>query len=150
MAKHKVTIEWQRNTADFTYETYDRTHTITYNGGKKLQASALSQYLGKDEYPNPEELLLSALSSCYMLTFLAVCCKYGFVINHYMDHVTGRSGKNKEGKNCITDICLNIKVTFNGPNKPDSESLNQIRDKAHEHCYISNTVNAHLKIHIQT
>lgn len=149
MAEHKVAIEWQRTTPDFVYETYNRTFTITYSGGKRIQASNPPHYFGKAEFPNPEELLLSALSGCYMQTFLAVACKYGFVIDTHVDHVTGISDKNEKGKNCITDINLNAKVTFNGTNKPDTTTLNKIRDKAHENCFISNTVNARTNINIE-
>jgi organic hydroperoxide reductase OsmC/OhrA len=149
MAEHKVAIEWKRSTSDFVYETYDRTFNITYSGGKKIQASNPPQYFGKAEFPNPEELLISALSSCYMQTFLAVACKYGFIIDSYIDNATGISGKNEKGKNCITEITLNVKVIFNDTNTFDSETINKIRDKAHEYCFISNTVNARLNINIQ-
>ncbi|MBX3709512.1 MAG: OsmC family protein [Gammaproteobacteria bacterium] len=149
MAEHKVAIEWKRNTRDFVYETYDRTYAITYSGGKTIQASNPPEYFGKVEFPNPEELLVSALSSCYMQTFLAVACKHGFIIDNYLDKATGKTGKNEKGKNCITEINLNIKVTFSGTHKPDSTALNKMRDKAHEYCFISNTINSSLTINIQ-
>jgi organic hydroperoxide reductase OsmC/OhrA len=62
MAEHKVAIEWHRDTPDFVYETYDRTYIITYSGGNKIQASNPLEYFGNAEFPNPEELLISALS----------------------------------------------------------------------------------------
>lgn len=55
----------------------------------KIQASNPPQYFGEAEFPNPEELLLSAVSSCYMQTFLAVACKFGFIIDNYADIATG-------------------------------------------------------------
>ncbi|AUH71947.1 OsmC family protein [Legionella sainthelensi] len=149
MTEHKVAVEWIRNTSDFFYETYNRTYTITYSGGKKIQASNPPQYFGEAEFPNPEELLLSAVSSCYMQTFLAVACKFGFIIDNYADIATGVTGKNEKGKNCITDITLNAKVTFAGTNKPDSATLDKIRDKSHDYCFISNTVNSSLTINIE-
>lgn len=149
VTEHKVVIEWIRNTPDFLYQTYNRTHTIIYSGGKKIQASNPPQYFGEAEFPNPEELLLSALSSCYMQTFLAVACKFGFIIDNYLDNATGITGVNEKGKNCITEITLNAKVTFSGANKPDSAILNKIRDKSHDYCFISNTVNSSLTINIE-
>lgn len=148
MAEHKIAIEWQRSTPDFFYETYDRTYTITYSGGKNIQASNPPEYFGKAELPNPEELLISALASCYMQTFLAVACKYGFVVDRYEDSTTGITGKNERGKNCITEIHLNPRVTF-AAHIPDPATLNKMQEKAHDYCFISNTVNAYLKINIQ-
>lgn len=150
MAEYKISIEWKRSTPDFVYETYDRTYTITYSGGKTIQASNPSIYFGNADLPNPEELLISSLSSCYMQTFLAIACKYKFIIDSYSDSATGKLDKNEKGKHCITEINLNIKVKFSGEHKPDSTTLQKMRDKAHEYCFISNTINSTLIINIQT
>ena len=39
-----------------------------------------------------------ALSSCHMLTFLAVASNKGFVVDSYADEATGHLEKNAEGK----------------------------------------------------
>lgn len=149
MAQHKTTITWQRINSDFSYETYDRTHKITFGTGSQIEASNPAEYFGKAELPNPEELMISALASCYMLTFLAVACKQGFTVDRYMDDAIGITGKNAQGKNCITEITLKPRVTFSSAHRPAAETLSRMREKAHEHCFISNSINALLNIDLQ-
>ena len=75
MSEHRISLAWKRQTPDFAYDTYDRTHTVMFEGGQTIQASAAAAYLGKADYANPEELLAASLSSCHMLTFLAIAAK---------------------------------------------------------------------------
>lgn len=146
MSEHKIKINWQRNTSDFNYETYDRTHTINFSGGEQIEASAAPEYSGNPKLPNPEELLVAAVSSCYMLTFLALCAKQKFVINSYQDDAKGILGKNAAGKMAITEIILHPTINFSGDNQPDAPTLKTIREKAHTYCFITQSVNATVKV----
>ena len=65
------------------------------------------------------------------------------------DYLEREHAVKENGKNCIPDITLNVKVTFSGINKPDSATLNIIRDKSHDYCFISNSVNSSLTINIE-
>lgn len=78
MSNHLTSIHWQRKGQHFNYEIYDRTFTIKFSGDENIQASNSKEYLGKPELPNSEEPLVSALSGCYMQTFLTMACKYGY------------------------------------------------------------------------
>lgn len=149
MAEHKITVDWQRQDPDFNYETFDRTYTITFGGGRQIEASNPPQYFGRAELPNPEELLISAVASCYMLTFLAVACKQGFIVDRYTCEGIGVTGKNEQGQNCITEITLKINIQFSGAHQPDSAALARMQEKAHQHCFISNSIRAHLNITLQ-
>ena len=40
MSEHDVRIEWTRGAAGFTYETCDRTHSWTFGGGLRIEASS--------------------------------------------------------------------------------------------------------------
>jgi len=46
-------------------------------------------YHGSAEGVDPEALLTAALSSCHMLTFLALCAVKGFVLQDYEDEAVG-------------------------------------------------------------
>jgi organic hydroperoxide reductase OsmC/OhrA len=148
MGKHRVFVHWERNAQDFNYETYDRTYAIKFSGGVNIQASNPKEYFGKPELPNPEELLVSALSGCYMQTFLAVACKYGFIIDNYVDEAVGITDKNERAKICVTEITLRPEIKFSGPKFPDDKDINKMRDKAHENCFISNSINSLVHIEI--
>jgi peroxiredoxin-like protein len=148
MAEHNIILAWRRATPDFVYETYNRNASVTFSGGNQIEVSNPPHYFGDAKLANPEELLLSALSCCYMQTFLAVACKQGFIVNQYTDHVIGISGRNEKGKKSVTEITLNPQVVF-AEKSPDQETLHAMQEKAHDNCFISNSINAKVTINIQ-
>ena len=72
MTEHKITLEWKRESEDFSYESYTRDHELVFEGGVHVPASAAPAYRGNPAHVNPEEAFVAALSSCHMLTFLAM------------------------------------------------------------------------------
>lgn len=139
MSEHKATITWKRNTQDFAYDTYDRTHVVRFEGGIEVKGSAAEEFLGKKELANPEELLVAALSSCHMLTFLAISAKSRLTVDSYEDKAIGYLEKNAEGKLCVTRIELHPKVIFGGE-KPTPEKYKDLHEKSHKNCFIANSV----------
>src|SRR6266478_4310341 len=75
MSEHKVTLTWRRGDVPFEYPKYPRNHTWKFDGGHEMQATAAPAYLGDPKNVDPEEAFVAALSSCHMLTFLAVAAK---------------------------------------------------------------------------
>jgi organic hydroperoxide reductase OsmC/OhrA len=145
MDKYQITLNWKRITPDFKYETYDRTHTITFDGGSQIQASAAPAHFGNPKLPNPEKMLIAAVSSCYMLTFLAVAGKQGFVVDSYNDKALGIMGKNDKGQTVVTEVILKPEIKYSGK-QPDAETLRKIHEKSHTHCFITNSVTAQVKV----
>ena len=72
MSEFKVKLEWNPDSEDFSYKNYTRTHQWIFGGGSEITASAAPEYLGKAEFVNPEEAFAASLSSCHLLTFLAI------------------------------------------------------------------------------
>lgn len=89
MSEHKVGLEWKRESERFTYDTYNRDHVVTFEGGARVPVSAAPAYRGNPALVNPEEGLVAALSSCHMLTFLAVAAKKRFIVDRYSDYAVG-------------------------------------------------------------
>ena len=90
MSEHKVTLKWERGGAEFSYQKYPRDHTWSFDGGHTMTATAAPAYLGNPGHVDPEEAFVASLSSCHMLTFLAIACKQQFVIDSYEDETVGR------------------------------------------------------------
>ena len=118
MAEHKITLEWKRETESFTYDSYNRDHVWIFEGGARVPASAAPVYRGNPAQVNPEDALVAALSSCHMLTFLAVAAKKKFVVDRYSDHAVGFLEKNAKGKLAVTRVILRPKVVFGGATQP--------------------------------
>jgi len=140
VSEHKVTIEWKRETPDFAYETYNRDHDWTFDAGVTIRASATPAYLGSESCVDPEEAFVASLSSCHMLTFLAVAARKRYVVDDYHDEAVGVLEKDAQGRLAITRAILRPKVTFGGQKTPTTEELRQLHDQAHHSCFIANSV----------
>ena len=106
MSEHKITLTWKRGDAPFEYQKYPRNHTWKFDGGHEMTASAAPAYLGNPKNTDPEEAFVASLSSCHMLTFLAIACKQKFVLDEYVDEAVGHMEKNADGKMAITRVEL--------------------------------------------
>ncbi len=140
MSEHKVKIFWQNKGTDFTYSAYDRTHTWEFEGGKTIQASAAPEYMGKLDFINPEEALAASLSSCHMMTFLFLCSKKKYIVESYEDQSIAILAKNRNNKMAVTELFLRPKITFRGENQPGIKMIDFLHEKAHEECFIANSV----------
>src|SRR6478672_2397372 len=98
MSEHTVTVEWKRETPDFAYETYNRDHDWTFDAGITVRASATPAYQGNASCVDPEEAFVASLSSCHMLTFLAVAAKRRFVVDDNRDEAVGVLEKDADGR----------------------------------------------------
>ncbi len=144
---HSV-LEWQRDTPDFKYETYNRTHTLRFGGGISLQMSSAPEYMGNAKLPNPEELLAAATASCHFLTFLSIAAKMRLTLDSYRDDTVAVLDKNAEGKIAVTRITLRPKAQFSG-DAPDQEKLRSMHEKAHHNCFIANSVKSEIILDVQ-
>jgi organic hydroperoxide reductase OsmC/OhrA len=146
MSEHKISLEWKRATPDFQYQTYNRDHTWKFDGGHGMQASAAPAYLGNPKNVDPEEAFVASLSSCHMLTFLAVACKRKFVLDEYTDEAVGHMEKNAEGKLAITRVTLKQKLKFSGDKQPTAEEIDEMNHAAHDQCFIANSVKTEVTV----
>ena len=140
MSEHKVFVKWKREKEDFSYQGYDRTHTWKFEGGTEIVASAATHFLGKHELVNPEEAYAASLSSCHMLTFLAIASRKRIIVNRYEDNATAILAKNDKGRLVITKIYLKPKIEFGGEKSPSMEEIESMHHLSHEECFIAGSV----------
>ena len=139
MSEHRTSLQWARNGGPFARGNYSSSHEIRYSGGQTLTASPSPELGGDAAYADPEQLLLSALSSCHMLTFLAVAANRGYVVDSYSDDAVAVLGKNAEGKTAVTQATLSPKVVFSGDKKPTPDEYAKLHERAHAACFIANS-----------
>lgn len=145
MSEHQATIEWARESADFSYKSYNRSHAWRFEGGEVVRASAAPEYLGEGARVNPEEALVASLSSCHMLTFLALAARRRLVVDRYTDRAVGYLEKNAEGRLAITRVELRPEVLF-APEAPSDEVVAALHHEAHEQCFIANSVRTQVTV----
>ena len=146
MSEHKVNLRWERGGAEFVYQKYPRDHSWSFDGGHTMTATAAPAYLGNPANVDPEEAFVASLSSCHMLTFLAIACKQKFVLDDYTDEAVGHMEKNAEGRLAITRVELHPKITWSGEKKPSPEELDKMHHGAHDQCFIANSVKTEVTV----
>jgi len=150
MSEHKTTLTWKRGDKPFEYQKYSRDHTWKFDGGHEMQASAAPAYLGNPQLVDPEEAFVASLSSCHMLTFLAIAAKKKFVLDEYVDDAVGVMEKNADGRLAITRVTLRQMLKFSGDKQPTAQEIEEMNHAAHEQCFIANSVNTEVKVEVQT
>ena len=146
MPEYSINLEWIRNTPEFEYLKYSRTHTVTFGTNGKNLVSASREFHGDPQYLNPEQAFVISLSSCHLLTFLALASKKGFIIEKYTDKALGEIGKNDIGKLAIIQVILRPNVVFSGEKKPSEGDFQNLHDRAKKSCIIANSISNCVKL----
>jgi organic hydroperoxide reductase OsmC/OhrA len=150
MSSYTATISWSRGREDdFARGQYSRAHKWAFDGGALVPASASphivpapwSDVAGVD----PEEAFIASLSSCHMLFFLDFARRGGFVVEAYVDEAAGELGKLSDGRMAMTWVALRPRVTWSG-DAPDADSLADLHHKAHQACFIANSVTTEIVV----
>lgn len=142
---YKLTTEWTGNSVEGTknVRTYDRSHTVTIQGKPDLFLTTDNPAVGDKSKLNPEDLLVSAISSCHMLSYLYVCALEGIVITSYIDNATGIMVELASGGGSFKEVTLNPLIYV--ADESMVEKAIELHHKAHEICYIANSVNFDVK-----
>ena len=145
MSEHRVHVSWERKGIDFTYEAYPRDHEWRFEGGVRVPASSAPAFRGNPERVDPEAAFVAALSSCHMLTFLALASRKRLVVDAYEDEAIGSLAKNEAGKLAMTRVVLRPRVVFAGP-PPAPEAIADLHERAHRECFLANSVRTHVEV----
>lgn len=149
MSDYKATIEWRRQTADFDYQTYNRTHTLAFEGGIRVPASSAPGNIPPTAAGapgvDPEQAFVASLSSCHMLWFLHLASKASLVVDRYVDEASGVLAKNATGDMAMTRVTLRPEVSYAG-RKPSPEEHARLHEDAHHKCFIANSVKSEVLI----
>lgn len=146
MSEYHVTVAWARTSKDFTYESYNCNHVWRVGHGTEIEASAAPEYRGDGERIDPEEALVAALSSCHMLTFLAIAARKRIGVESYEDEAIGYMEKNAGGKLWVARVTLRPRIRFIEGVIVSQEQLEQIHHYSHAECFIANSVRTEIKV----
>lgn len=146
MSEHRVEVNWAFAPGPLDENTYNRNHRVTLSGGQQVNASSAPEYKGDPACADPEQLLISALASCHMLTFLAIAEHKGYEVKSYHDKATGYLEKGDNGRPQVTRIELQPVIIFSDNNQPDSATLKRMHDSAHRGCFIANSIKTKVEI----
>ena len=147
MSEHKATIKWSNDSDTLAYATYTRDHLWSFHS-HQVPASAAPDYLGSEARVDPEEAYVASLSSCHMLTFLAIAAKRKLIVDQYVDNAVGYLQKNENGQLAITRVVLHPEVSFGGGSAVTQSDLESLHHGAHENCFIANSVKTVVEVEL--
>ncbi len=138
----KATINWNINEGESTQNprTFSRNHKVTIaNKVSDLSVSAAKSFRGDDTLYNPEDLLLSALASCHMMSYLYVCAQNNIEVISYSDDAEGDLEVNASGSGSFKIVRLKPVVTIK--NEAQKALAENLHSKANQLCFIANSCN---------
>ena len=150
MSTYTATIRWSRKgETDFTKGQYSRAHEWAFDGGAVVPASPSphvvpapwSDQAGVD----PEEAFIASLSSCHMLFFIDFARRAGLTVDDYVDEAEGVLEKRADGKIAMTRVNLRPRITWGGE-APNEAAIADLHHRAHEACFIANSVNTEVTV----
>jgi organic hydroperoxide reductase OsmC/OhrA len=140
---HTYSLEtiWEGNRGEGTktYAGYGRGHRLVVPGKPDIPLTADLAFRGDPGVHNPEELLVAALSSCHMLSYLALCALAKIEVTAYRDKATGTMVTDNTGGGHFTEVTLHPHVTI--ANAADLVAATELHEKAGKLCFIANSVN---------
>ena len=123
---HRAQVRWDADEGD------ERAHTIEL-AGQALSASSATEFGGDPEKANPEEMFVASLSSCHMLWFLALARAERVRVTSYEDSAEGTMDGTR-----FTSVVLRPRVAFD--RDLDDTQVESLHHRAHERCFIANSV----------
>ncbi|HEV7370693.1 OsmC family protein [Arenibaculum sp.] len=133
-------IVWTGNRGEGTrrYRGYDRTWDIRTPGKPVIQCSNDPLLGGNPALPNPEDLLLSALSACHMLWYLHLASAAGIVVQAYSDDPVGIGETAPDGAGRFVRATLKPRIGVAAGT--DLDRADAIHHEVHRYCFIARSV----------
>mgnify|MGYP003604644087 CR=1 FL=1 len=129
---------WQFNTS-FTWqpEHDERGGAAAGHGTTDILVTPPADLGGKPGFWTPEDLLVSAVESCMLMTILSVVKKQRITLKAYRSEATGTMAKTPEGLR-ITGIEIRIAATMGSPE--EVEKMQRAVQMAERYCPVSAAV----------
>jgi organic hydroperoxide reductase OsmC/OhrA len=131
---YPLTLSWSGNTLD---SAHTRNGTLSNPGKTAIPVSSAPEYAGDATRWNPEDLLASALATCHMLTFLAICAKAKVEILSYED----RAEALLDTVDKVTRITrVYLRPSIRVARGTGMAKVIELFEKAHKYCFVANSV----------
>jgi len=148
MSGLSIDLHWQRAERELTAGRYSNAHTVQYNDSCEVEVDSAPDWGGDPSNTNPEQALAAALSSCHMMTFLALAAKAKWPVASYCDCAVAHLGKNAKGQMSVTRVDLHPVVRFDTGFTIEPAEVDKMQHRAHRYCFIANTLADSVEINI--
>ena len=118
-------------------DPYSRDAVAAASGKPSIPVSSAAEYGGDESRWNPEDLLGSALATCHMLTFLALCAKTRTEVLGYEDHAESIL----DTVDKVTSIVeIRLRPSIRVAKRVDPAKVKELFEKAHKYCFVANSI----------
>ena len=150
MATYRATSEWVlEDGGDFPNGRYSRGHRLAFGSGVEVPGTASHHVVGNKwsvvGAVDPEEMLVGAINTCHLLTFLHIAREAGFVVTAYRDAAEGVMTKREDGEMWVSRVVLRPQITYEG-RRPTPAEAEAMHEKAHHMCFIANSVKTEIVV----
>ena len=137
---YKARLVWEGNLGDGTsnYMGYGRRYRLKIDGKPDLTGSADPMFRGDANAYNPEDLFVAALSSCHLLSYLALCARSKINVIAYEDDASGTLLLRPDGGGSFESVTLHPVVTIAAGG--DEKRALELHETAHDLCFIAASV----------
>jgi len=136
----KAAINWTSNkNQKEPVSRSTKNHQIKIEGKPILNVSAAKAFKGDPDLYNPEDLLLSSLVSCHMMSYLYLCSQNGIEVLEYSDSAEATLEVNPDGSGRFVEVKLKPKIII--ANSDKIELALELHKKANQLCFIANSCN---------
>lgn len=147
MSDLSISLEWNLQEEELKPDVFSKNHKIEINDNF-FNAGSAPEYGGRENEINPEQSLAAAISSCHMMTFLALASKMRWPVKSYKDKAHAFLGKNTKGKMCVNKIELNPQIIFDKDFFVSKEDMDKMQDRSHRYCFVANSLSDDVEIKI--
>lgn len=135
--EYATRIVWTGNTGPGTsgYAGYGRAYRVRIAGKPDLAGSADPAFRGDAARHNPEDLFVSAIAACHMLTYLALCARRGVCVLAYEDAAVGTVLTLPQGGGRFEEVRLSPTVTV--ADAGQARLAGELHEEAHRQCFIA-------------
>ena len=149
MTELSISLEWELQEKELKSDSFSKNHKIKINDNWFNGGSA-PEYGGKANELNPEQSLAASISSCHMMTFLALAAKMRWPVKSYKDKAYAFLGKNSKGRMCVNKIELNLDINFSNDFSVSKNEMDKMQDRSHRYCFVANSLSEEVEIKINT
>ena len=146
MTKISIDLSWKLGDGKMTPGNYSNQHQIIFTPNIKITGDSAPDWRGNELNSNPEQTLAASLSSCHMMTFLALAAKMNWPVLSYNDNAIATLGKNSKGQMSVIKLELNPIVKFSDKFSVNSDEMKKVQDRAHRYCFIANSLSEEVKV----
>jgi organic hydroperoxide reductase OsmC/OhrA len=149
LSRYRAAVDW-RCDGDFAARRYSRGHTLSFDHGLTVPGTAgpanVNPRYAVEGALDPEQAFTASIAACHMLWFLDIAARAGFVVEAYNDAAEGTLAADASGKQVMTRVVLRPLVSFIGERRPSPEELAELHHKAHDACFIANSVKTEIVV----